>query len=554
MSTDTDDDELSFFAPPYRLDGGSPGTPGPKPEEDIMPEPDIMPEQEPDPAPERRGFPTECLPEPLRAMVKHTAQQTNAPESLAAAAGLGIASASLGAAFAIASGPGWINRGNIFLLTISQSGTGKSASFNSMAAPWVAAGKRMMGQWIRETHPNLQADLELAKADLESAKKKERKKSNAAATEAIVGDAMEAAVGDATEAAVRDAMRRKTAAEAALTRAPILNIGNATGEALVENLALAPGQASAIISSEARDIVDNIMGRYSKDGKGGDEAPYVSGYTGDEIIHNRKGRPPVVAHKPCLTLSIAVQPDVWQRMSASPRLMESGFLARCLTFDSNARPMRPSSHAIPEEVKDGWAKVIDTLLAARADPFPPAVVIPSPEAKALLDDLSGEAADNREPGGCWEWCAPFAARLGENAWRLALIFHAIQHHKGAATVPLAAQTAANAVEQSAATVPLSEQTAANAVEVATWFFMETLALLSPIQSVRSAARMDKLVNIFADRETNVLAVWKLRQNHGFERPELMALAAEFPTRFRVVVGSPAAEGGRPSETVHFLPG
>ena len=427
----------------------------------------------------------------------------------------------MGSAFRVRSGEGRETGGNLYLLAFADSGTGKGQSFNVMAAPWYEAGKRMMEEWTTEERPRLLADLETANADLEKGRKE--RKSNASPQD-----------NPTAAETIREAMRRKTAAENALAREPLLNIGNATAEAIAEALAHAPGEAGAIISAEARDNVANLMGRYSIDGKGSDEAIFLQGYSGDPVTHKRKGKDAITLHAPCLTLCLAVQPDVWERMAGDPRLMESGCLARAMAFNSHAAPMRPSAHAIPTATADAWGSVVHALLARRGNPFPPSIVIPSPEAQQVIDALAHEAADKREDGGEWHWCRSFAARLAENAWRLALVFHALQYPR-------------DGVDR-----PLAHETAAAAETVARWFFAETLALLSPIRSQQNAARMDKLASIFRDKQTDALPTWKLAQNHGFKESELRTLAAEFPHRLRIVEGTSGPRGGKPSITAQLL--
>ena len=479
---------------------------------------------EPDDAsaiPARSGFPTDALPEPLQSMVRHAACQTNAPESLCAAAGLGIASAAIGSAYRAHSGQGRETPANLYLLAFADSGTGKGQSFSVMAAPWYQAGRTMMEEWIMGERPRLLADLETANADLERGRKERR--SNVSPQDAATA-----------QETIREAVARKTAADNALAREPLLNIGNATAEAIVETLSHAPGEAGAIISAEARDIVANLMGRYSKDGKGSDEAIFLQAYSGDPVTHKRKGKDAITLQAPCLTLCLAVQPDVWNHMAGDSRLMESGFLARAMAFNSHARPVRPSNHSIAAEIADSWRSVVHALLACRGNDAPPSIVIPSPEAQDIINALSHEAADKREDGGEWKWCCSFAARLAENAWRLALVSHTIQH------------------PQDAASHPLSDATATSAVVLARWFFAETLALLSPIRSQQNAARMEKLAAIFRDKETDSLPTWRLEQKHGFKDSELRTLATEYPHRLRIVDGNPGPRGGRPSTTAQLL--
>ena len=377
----------------------------------------------------------------------------------------------------------------------------------------------MTEEWIMEERPRILADLETAAADLEQAKKA-RKDANADSTE--------------TRLAITEATKRKDKAARSLACAPQLNIGNATAESLVEGLSRAPGYASAMVSSEARDIVDNLLGRYSKDGKGSDESPFLYAYSGDAITHSRKGKDPMDCPSPCLTLCLAVQPDIWNRMASDPRLMESGFLARCMVFDSHARPMRPSTHAVPAEIAELWACTVRALLERRSDPASRFLVHPSKDAQETIDALANEAANKREERGEWKWCCSSAARLAENTWRVALVFHALQppidagEHKLSADTALAAET------------------------VTRWLFGETLALLAPAKSRQCAARMDKLAAIFHKRETQSLPMWKLKDSHGFDEHELRALAREFPKRLAIVAEQSGEKGGRPKMSVQLL--
>ena len=68
----------------------------------VPPSPETVNESDDVPhIPARHPFPTDALPEPMQSMVRHAARQTNAPESLCGAAGLGIASAAMGSAFRV---------------------------------------------------------------------------------------------------------------------------------------------------------------------------------------------------------------------------------------------------------------------------------------------------------------------------------------------------------------------------------------------------------------------------------------------------------------------
>jgi hypothetical protein len=452
-------------------------------------------------------------------MVRDTARQTSNPEALCAAIGIGTASASIGGGYRVRSGEGRETPANLFILSFAESGTGKGQAFGVMSKPMNDKIGEMMEEWKLEARPRLMADLEAANAGLDLGRK---------ALKSTSGPA-DAAAGET----VRDAIKRQDEAIAALARSPTINIGNATAEAIVEALANAPGEAGAILSAEGRDIVDNLLGRYSKPGSS-DEAIFLQAYSGDMVVHTRKGKPALILSAPCLSLCVAAQPDIWERMSSEPRLMESGFLARCLIFDAKAKASRPSIHRIPDRVKNQWADTIRTLIDIR-QVGEPAIVVPSQEAIEILYRIADHAADMRDDGGGWTWCRPFAARLAENAWRLALIFHAIEHPGDAARHVLAATTTTNAVT------------------VANWFFAETLALLAPARSKKHTARMDRLIGLFHDRRTTSISIRDLSTRHGFDDVELVAMASEFSSRMNIIKSKPGPQGGQPSRLVCIPP-
>ena len=466
----------------------------------------------------RKPFPLSHLPEPLRSMVEHAARQTSAPLSLCAAAGLGAASAAVGSGLMVQSSAAGLTGANLFILAFAESGTGKGRAFDAMLSGYFAEARRRAEEWITEQRPFIVADLEAAKADLERGKKERRD----AKTD----------VDQATSVEIlRSAARRVHDAEADLAREPVLNIGNATAEAICEALGNAPGEAAAIFSADARDIVDNLLGRYSKDGRGSDEAIFLQSYSGDAVNIKRKGKPLLALRAPRLTLCLAVQPDIWQRLVADSRMMESGFLARALAFDSNAGAARPSDHIIPEEVLREWHDTLAELLTFRDNPDPVHIVQPDGEARGLFNFAANSSADAREAGGVLSDVKPFAARFAENAWRLALTLHAIQYGRDAPAVEL------------------DRTTARAALSLAHWFFTETLALLAPLRTDRMVTRLEKLMVVFARKQTEILTLRELRNSHGFDPSQLRQLASRFPERLSVGWPASTPAGGRPSEVV-----
>ncbi|HEX2750885.1 MAG TPA: DUF3987 domain-containing protein [Verrucomicrobiales bacterium] len=433
-------------------------------------------------------------------------------------AGLGAASAAVGSGLMVQSSAAGLTGANLFILAFAESGTGKGRAFDAMLSGYFAEARRRAEEWVTEQRPLIVADLEAAKADLERGKKERRD----AKTDVDQATAVET---------LRSAARRLHEAEADLAREPVFNIGNATAEAICECLGNAPGESAAIFSADARDIVDNLLGRYSKDGKGSDEAIFLQSYSGDAVNIKRKGRPALSLRSPRLTLCLAVQPDIWQRLVADSRMMESGFLARALAFDSDAGAARPSDHVIPECVLREWHDTLAELFVFRDEPDPVRIVQPDSEARRLFNLAANSSADAREAGGVLSDVKPFAARFAENAWRLGLTLHAIQYGANSHRMPMDAFTARSAIT------------------LTHWFFTETMVLLAPLRRDKLIVRLEKLMQVFERRQVEHITMRELRNNHGFDPGQVRTLANRYTDRLSIVCPPPGVTGGRPSEIV-----
>ncbi len=465
-------------------------------------------------------FPLEALPPLLRQVVGEGSLAAPAPESLVAAVALGVISASLGGGLKAVSSRGRATGANLYILAFAESGTGKSSAFNIVGRPYLKESERRIQEWRSERAPKFRALAETAKADLDHAKSLRK----AAASEADLR---------AAEASIVEAQRRLDEAMGSLNFEPSLNLGQATSEALPIALSKSPQEANAILSADARDVLGIILGRYAK-AKFTDEHVYVQAYSGDPYAVTRVGRPPISIQQPVLTLCLMVQPDMWRRLTEAEAMQESGFLARSLMFDSRARPARPPEAEFSEAAAVAWEDLVLDLLRAFRDQESPAIIAMSPEAEAAFHSLAAEAADKQESGGAWNDIRSFAARLAENATRLAVVLHAATYGKRAATFPL------------------SEGTASAAIRLARWFFEETNQLLAPLRQERLATRLERLADVFRRHRDRQITLRILRDKHGFQEAELYALAAEFPNRLQIRRITSGPQGGRPSLVAELI--
>ena len=100
-----------------------------------------------------------------------------------------------------------------------------------------------------------------------------------------------------------------------------------TSERLITRLA-ANNECAFVYSSDGRQICNNILGAYRKNGT--DEGIYLKGYSGDTHDTERKmGDLNIRLNSPCINMLVLVQPEKVYELFESKELYESGFLARC---------------------------------------------------------------------------------------------------------------------------------------------------------------------------------------------------------------------------------
>ena len=461
-------------------------------------------------------FPTQCLPGICGQMVQQIAKAALVPESLAASAVIGTVSASLGSGLEVQSGGDRRTRGNLFLLPLAQTGTGKDLAYNLAAAPLQKREREAREQWCKVSGPELKARHLVALKRIKT----------------LEGQASKGDSGTAIE--LENAIREKDAAEAALASCPLFVVTDATREALASCIASQPGEALALMTAEGRGALSNILGRYTK-GDATDEDLYCSFFSGTPVNQQRRTKAPIDLRRPCLTVLLMVQPDVWTRLSAMDILRESGLLPRFLTFDALAEPepLPLEPHRIPITLSARYAQLIralcDTYRLGAGEP----VCIPCPlEPYGLLRDFDNECRARRRTGGDVHDIAGFAARWAEHAWRLSVGLHAMAH--------------ADAAHKH----PLSAETAQNAITVARWFVEQQLALLQADRRKKRSERVERLVEILGKNRGEV-TLRALRDRHGFAREEVIDLAHEHIGTLKVVTERP--ETGRPSECLKLVP-
>jgi hypothetical protein len=239
------------------------------------------------------------------------------------------------------------------------------------------------------------------------------------------------------------------AAEAARLIVPPLPrwlVDDATPEALAGLLA-AYGRI-ALLSPEG-DVFDQMAGRYNQSA-GPNLGVYLKGHAGDLLKVDRRGRPPEYVERPCLTIGLAVQPEVLRGLADRPGFSGRGLLARFLYSlpASLVGRRQPGAPPVPPAVADRYALELHALAASLTSPpgQDPTVLTLDPAAGELLLAFERELEPRLAAGsGDLANMAGWAAKLAGATSRLAGLLHLARHLRDGWARPITADTVAAAV-------------------------------------------------------------------------------------------------------------
>jgi replicative DNA helicase len=375
-------------------------------------------------------FPVEVLPGWLGEYVAAVATATQTPPDLAGMLALAVLATVAAGAVEVEPRPGWREPLCLFVAVGMDAGARKSAVFAAMTRP-VADFER------QQAAAGLPGITETAVL---------RRIADQAATHA------EAAAGKAPasqqEQARAEAIAR--AAEASTLVVPPVPrwlVDDATPEALAG--LLATYGRIALLSPEG-DVFDQMAGRYNQ-AAGPNLGVYLKGHAGDLLKVDRRGRPPEYVERPCLTIGLAVQPEVLRGLAGRPGFGGRGLLARFLYSLPQSLVGRRQAGAppVPPAVADRYALDLEALaasLAASPSDNGPAVLALDHEAADLLLCFERDLEPRLAAGsGDLAHLAGWAAKLAGATCRLAGLLHLASHLRDGWVQPIDAATFAASV-------------------------------------------------------------------------------------------------------------
>lgn len=356
-------------------------------------------------------FPIESLPDVLKSAIKEIARYVQVDPALVIVPALGITCLQIGKKTFIKEKEGLLHHPSLFLCSVAESGERKSACQNVVLDP------------IKDAIDKEQKDYEIAKAKVRA-----HNEIISSQIEGIKQDrkAKKITPQDATEALSKLYMDEKK------TPPSPLNFGeDLTPERLFQKLGEHEG-SYGVISSDARSVFDNILGRRNKGQSG--EAIYISGMWGDDIQRSRVGGSSgkngentgedLFIRKPALTIAISIQPDDWTEFSKTKKMRDSGLIARIgvvipKSFMGERLEKEGELPLQKEIVEPFWNAV---LKLRRWKPRQPVIISLSKEAAICRREFYNNIEKELGSGGRFEDVKDIAAKACSLASRIALVF------------------------------------------------------------------------------------------------------------------------------------
>ena len=229
------------------------------------------------------------------------------------------------------------------------------------------AGTRKSGVFAALTRPVAEFERDQAAAALpgitETAVLRRIADQAAATAEAAAG---KAPASQQEEARAEAIARAAEAANLVVPPVPRWLVDDATPEALAGLLAT---YGRIALSQPEGDVFDQMAGRYNQSA-GPNLGVYLKGHAGDLLKVDRRGRPPEYVERPCLTIGLAVQPEVLRGLASRPGFGGRGLLARFLYSlpESLVGRRQPGAPPVPPAVADRYALELHALAASLAAP------------------------------------------------------------------------------------------------------------------------------------------------------------------------------------------
>lgn len=290
-----------------------------------------------------------CIPDLLGEMCEAIEKQYQIDRVIPFGQALGMIAAATRGKIRTQVSPNWIEHSSFYVLTIAETGDGKSQVMNLLRKPLDQYEMNLRADAAKDYGLRL-ANYEIAQANLKRIKDSmsSGKKSKSPATQAEL------------QAAIDEVENTKPA------DIPLLSIG---GDVTPDKLAdlIVQNKDLAIHDAEGT-LFSHLSG--TRHGTGSAWETMLQAFTGDPIKVHRIGRDGGSVAGAHLVINTSVQPIVWKEIISDRKAVGRGAIGRYIVLNAESNigyrdPAAHQSHPIPADLIDRWGAVIRELLAIK---------------------------------------------------------------------------------------------------------------------------------------------------------------------------------------------
>jgi len=352
-------------------------------------------------------FPIDALPDPLRDLCEEVANNVDTSPGLVACAGLGVLSTLTCGRVAVEMSDSWKVPVALYTVALAPSGGGKGPAFGIATEPLRKVQDELRDQELDSVNREL-ANYEIAE---EKAKQLAKEASKAKGPDAEVVRI------EALEAAEYFGRMQKP-------QLPRYFVNDDFTEAALANAIAANDQRLGIISDEARTLFDSLSGRHSASGSP-EARILISGYAGESAGQLRAGRGEVNLDHPQLSVSVALQPDTFEKFLRNDDLADAGLFNRFLIarIDWNQDFDKLPSGEVKRAVRAKWDLMVRQLAKLPDQGANGWELGFTPIARQMLDELRTKFRQHQKADGFFARYPGYATKFDQNLIRIVGVLH-----------------------------------------------------------------------------------------------------------------------------------
>ena len=472
-------------------------------------------------------FPAAALPPVLRNMGEAIAASLSIEPDLPYICTLSAVSASCGRALLVRSGPDQLIGANLYFLAAAHSAFGKSSVFRLSFLPIRVFQSEQTEQFLHHERPSLMAEQIKLKKQIEGYQRNRRQKRIDPSPDSIKDWIPEPDLDRDEE--LKKAIARQEEIKI-LLQPPQMICEDTTSEALALVLRENREQICSL-SADADKVFRNIEGLYLSSGY--DDNLYVKGYSRDPHIVNRISRERIFLQHPCITIMWLTQSLQLTRLFENEQFRVGGLLPRFLVCGraSKVREIPVDAPSIPVPVNSAYIEIINELLQTFRKSGSDLLIPYSHETyehfrnyyNSLVPRMNGTDFD----------IASFIKRWPEQAWRMALVLHAVSLGK-------------KAIEQC---IPV--KTAEAATQLIEWFAGEQLRELSPVRDVGTLKLYQKIESFLRTCPEQAATGREIQRKFSWGKEQLESVLQKYNHCLDQQIKPPPQRGGLPTKVIRL---